>query len=185
MSRRLLLLRHPLVDTKYRGLCYGSSNVPLSDAGQAMIPQLVDDLLAYGLPEIIYSSPLQRCCLVAEALARRSAGRVVLDPRLQERHFGEWELRSWEDLYRETGNAMQGMIDDPAHWRPPGGETTFELRDRVLGWHQTLPPSGLIVAVTHGGPIAVLRGTFSRQTVPDWLKLTPEPGEIVQFDNQQ
>jgi broad specificity phosphatase PhoE len=119
-----------------------------------MLPGLVDEIVANGPPDKLYSSPLVRCRALAEAVAERLGLNVVFDPRLQERHFGSWELRPWDEIYAETGDAMLGMLADPSGWRPPGGETTFELRDRVLAWYAAFPTHGDIIAITHGGPIA-------------------------------
>jgi broad specificity phosphatase PhoE len=104
---------------------------------------------------------------------------VVIDPRLRERHFGEWERKRWDDIHAATGDAMLGMLTDPAGWRPPGGETTFELRDRVMCWYAELPATGTVLAVTHGGPIAALVGTLRGLPVGDWPKQIPPAGGIV------
>jgi broad specificity phosphatase PhoE len=178
---RLLLMRHPPVVDACRRRCYGASDVPLGTDGQAMLPALVDELLAAGPPEALYSSPLIRCRALAEAVAERLGLNVVIDPRLQERHFGSWELRPWDEIHAETGDAMMGMLTDPAGWRPPGGETTFELRDRVLDWYAALPTHGDFLACTHGGPIAALLGTHDNKPVSDWPKLIPPPGGTVRF----
>jgi broad specificity phosphatase PhoE len=77
---------------------------------------------------------------------------------------------------------MMGMLTDPATWRPPGGETTFEMRDRVLSWYRELPAHGNFVAVTHGGPIAALLGTLAGLPVGDWLAMIPPPGAVIRLD---
>jgi alpha-ribazole phosphatase len=178
---RLLLVRHPPVDTELSGVCYGASDVPLGADGLAMLPVVVEAIFTAGRPDVLYSSGLVRCQSLAGAVAERCGLEVVIDSRLRERHFGEWELQRWDDIYSATGDAMLGMLTDPAGWRPPGGETTFELRDRVLSWYAELPPVGTILVVTHGGPIAALLGTLRRLPVGDWPKLIPPPGAVIPF----
>lgn len=179
MTRTVLLVRHPPVSGAYRGVCYGASDVPLGPDGLARMPTLVDDVLALGRPAAVWHSGLSRCRVMAEAIAERCGRVAAADVRLRERHFGAWELRTWDDIHAETGDAMMGMVTDPAGWRPPGGETTFGLRDRVLAWHAALPAEGLIVAVTHGGPIAALVGTLRGLPASDWPALIPPPGGLV------
>lgn len=179
MTGRLLLVRHPPVAEAFRGVCYGSSDVPLATHSLAMVPALVEEVLATGPPDVLYSSPLIRCRVLAQAVVQRCGLELRIDPRLRERHFGAWELRPWDDIHAETGDAMMGMLTDPAHWRPPGGETTHELRDRILAWYAGLPPAGHIVAITHGGPIAALRGESGGRPVSEWPSLVPAHGEIV------
>ncbi|MBY0512338.1 MAG: histidine phosphatase family protein [Gemmataceae bacterium] len=179
MTRRLLLVRHPPVDAAFAGVCYGASDVPLGADRRALLPALVAEILADGSPEAVYHSGLSRCRVLAEAVAERCGVKAVADPRLRERSFGAWELRPWDDIHAATGEAMLGMLTDPAGWRPPGGETTFELRDRVLDWHADLAPTGVVLAVTHGGPVAALVGTLRGLPVADWPKLIPPPGGLV------
>ena len=178
MNRRVLLVRHPAVDARFAGVCYGASDAPLGPDGLAAADELAI-LLAREPVTHLYHSGLSRTAAVAERLAALTGVDAVSDTRLRERSFGEWELRTWDEIHADTGDAMMGTVSDPAGWRPPGGETTFELRDRVLAWYAELPPSGVIVAVTHGGPIAALRGVLAKAPVTEWPELVPRPGGIV------
>ena len=74
------------------------------------------------------------------------------------------------------------MISEPATFRPGGGETTLEMRDRVLSWQQSIPRDGLTVAVTHGGPIAALLGTLRNLPVAGWVDLIPAEGTWVEIE---
>jgi broad specificity phosphatase PhoE len=76
---------------------------------------------------------------------------------------------------------MLGMIDAPNSFRPGGGETTEELARRALGWFQDLPPSEVVLAVTHGGPVAALRGRLAGLPPRDWVGLVPGLGEAVRL----
>jgi broad specificity phosphatase PhoE len=172
------LVRHPAVAVECRGLCYGASDVPLGPDGRSDADRLAAELHALG-PTAVVHSGLARAAAVADRLAALAGLAPTADPRLRERHFGAWELRSWDAIYAETGDAMMGTVTDPAGWRPPGGETTFELRDRVVGWYRGLPPGGVTVAVCHGGPIAALLGTLRGVPAADWPGLIPPPGGVV------
>jgi alpha-ribazole phosphatase len=180
--RRVILARHTPVAEAYRGVCYGGdSDAPLPDAAAGDIGRLVEALLAEGPITHIVHSGLMRCSAPAEALAARAGAPATVDVRLRERGFGAWELRRWTDIHAETGDAMMGMITHPDTWRPPGGETTFALRDRALAWYADLPAEGCIVAITHGGPIAALRGALVGAPVDQWPTLIPACGEIVRL----
>lgn len=180
MTRTITLVRHPPVEVRYRTLCYGSTDVPLGPDGMAMVARIVATLSSQAITQIVHSG-LQRAAIVAEELAWRLGMTARVDVRLQERHFGKWELQSWNEIYVTTGDAMMGMVHDPSHWRPPGGETTDELRDRVLQWYRELPETGHIVAICHGGPIAALLGTVRGLPVSHWPALIPKHGEDVRI----
>ena len=178
MIRRVLLVRHPPVDGRFAGVCYGASDVTLGPDGLKAADEMVRQLAREPVAHI-YHSGLSRTAAVADRLAALTGVIAVPDARLRERHFGHWELRTWDEIHAATGDAMMGMVNDPGGWRPPGGETTFELRDRALDWYRDLPRDGVIVAVTHGGPIAALLGTLARAPVCEWLALVPRLGGIV------
>jgi broad specificity phosphatase PhoE len=179
MSRTVLLVRHPPVASDFRGVCYGSGDVPLGDDGPVRVREVVAALLAHGPITHLFHSGSARCAAVADAVAASSGVTPVADARLRERCFGAWEFRRWDDIHAETGDAMMGMVTAPGTWRPPGGETTFELRDRVRAWYADLPAKGRVVAVTHGGPIAALLGTLAGLPADRWPGLVPAYGQIV------
>ncbi|MBN9518260.1 histidine phosphatase family protein [bacterium] len=179
-ARRVLLVRHCEVDSRYRGVCYGRSDVGLSESGYANSLVLARRLAQFPVTEIWHSG-LTRTRVVADALAALVLVPVRESRLLRERDFGEWELRTWDDLYRETGEAMLGSLREPATWRPPGGETTFECRDRVVTWYNSIPAEGVIVAVTHGGPIAALQGSLGDREVAAWPSLVPPTGTVLEL----
>jgi|GEM_PF-175861 len=158
----------------FRGVCYGSSDVPL--ATECRLDPMIGKILSQGPLTHLYHSGLARCTALAETIAALTGVSAVTDVRLRERCFGTWELRRWDSIHAETGDAMMGMVTAPGTWRPPGGETTFELRDRVLAWYADLPATGGIVAVTHGGPIAALLGSLQQRPVAEWPQLIPPFG---------
>lgn len=173
----VVLVRHTEVARAWRGRCYGASDVPLSHAGMAATRPLARDLAALA-PAWIVHSGLIRTAVLADRIAALAGCPVTCDPDWRERDFGTWEGQSWAAIYRATGNAMDGMIDAPATFRPGGGDTTIELAARVDAAWRRLPP-GTGIVVTHGGPIAALRGTWSDAPVCDWPALVPPCGGTV------
>lgn len=148
-----------------------------------VVERLISELEDGSGPQSVrlISSGLRRAHYLAQRLADHAGCSLSIVPALQERNFGDWERRSWQEIYEATGNAMDGMTEDPEHWAPPGGETTFQLRDRVWAWFEELPRSRLTVAVTHGGPIAVLKGMVNRQPVQAWPSLVPPCGSVTEL----
>jgi len=180
MPRRLIVVRHGEVAARWRGVCYGRTDVELSDTG-LLQSRAAAERLAGGPIDIVWHSGLVRTCILAELLAARTGARCIKALALQERDFGAWEGRCWDAVYAETGAAMDGMMLSPDTFRPPGGETTYQLRDRVLAWYRSLPEDGSFVAVTHGGPIAALRGTLTGEFPSGWPQLIPAHGAWVEL----
>ncbi|MGX9964844.1 histidine phosphatase family protein [Roseomonas sp. F4] len=171
------LLRHTAVAAHWRGRCYGASDVGLSAEGLAAARALADTLPVAGVTRL-QSSPLRRARCLGGMLSRRLGLPLEIVPALRERDFGAWEGRRWDAIHAEEGDAMMGMIDAPDSFRPGGGETTAELAQRVLAWFEALPAGG-VLAVTHGGPVAALRGRLAGLPARDWLGLVPALGEAV------
>jgi broad specificity phosphatase PhoE len=179
--RRVILVRHGSVAERYEGVCYGCSDIELSDEGHRQTCALADELSALPITHLFHSG-LARARLLAEMIGERTGRQPIAAPALAEINFGQWELRSWEAIYSEIGDAMAGLILAPETFRPPAGETAFELRDRVLTWYGQLPEEGLIVAVAHGGPIAAVRGSLTGAAVTEWPALVPAHGQWVELD---
>lgn len=181
----LTLLRHTAVAAEWRGRCYGVSDVGLSAAGVAAARGLArDEAGAFRGITRVQASPLRRACFLGGLLARQLGLPLEIVPALRERDFGDWEGQDWDAIHAAEGDSMMGMIDAPASFRPGGGETTDELAQRVMSWFATLQssagPSGAgILAVTHGGPAAALRGTLAGLPARAWLPLIPALGGAV------
>ena len=98
----------------------------------------------------VFSSPLSRCRLLAEALHAAP----TYDDRLREIDFGAWEMRSWDAIGRP---AVDAWVADPLHYAGHGGESVAMLRRRaaacareIAAQHETA------VLVVHAGVMKAL-----------------------------
>ncbi|OAO03533.1 histidine phosphatase family protein [Parasphingorhabdus sp.] len=172
------LVRHPPVAMHWQKRCYGVSDMGLSREGARMATILVSRLVQLS-PDAIVHSDMLRTRGIAERAAKLLSIEAQADPLWRERNFGSWEGRSWHAIYRETGNAMDGMLSDPIGFRPGGGETTAELVSRsVQLWHDLARDKNIAV-IAHGGPIAAIladKNAAAFHLLPDYI---PEPGSIT------
>lgn len=174
----VILLRHTAVAAHWKGRCYGASDVGLSAEGRAAARALAPRCAALGVTRL-HASPLRRARFLAGLIGRELGLPVAIIPALAERDFGAWEGQSWDAIHAAEGDSMMGMIEAPGSFRPGGGETTEELARRALGWFHTLRPGEVVLAVTHGGPVAALRGRLGGLPPRAWLGLVPGLGEAV------
>lgn len=162
---QLYLIRHPAPQVA-AGVCYGRTDLPLADDVAAAAARIGPQLPPLPQMPPVFTSPLQRCRLLADALhpAPRS------DPRLQEMDFGEWEMRPWNQIQRE---ALDGWAADPLGYAPPDGETVAELRARVRDFVMELEGEGLqrAVLVTHAGVLKVIIGHSRQLPAREWMAL--------------
>jgi alpha-ribazole phosphatase len=143
-------------------------DVPVTD--QAAVGSLVARLARFG--GTLWTSPAQRCRVIADAL-----GVPVVDARLQELDFGEWEGLAWDDVPRA---ALDAWAADVGGFAPPGGESGAALIARVRAFASALP-AGDHVVITHGGPLKVLTAVL-RDLPVDLLVPAPALGSITLFE---
>lgn len=145
----ILLIRHTTPDVP-KGVCYGQADVGLADSYVNELATLRAKLPANLA--VCFSSPLQRCKRLVNDLFRDD---TIVDNRLQELNFGEWELNKWDEL----GQAGSDWGNNFVTYRPPGGETVLELQHRVLQfWQELITKNGSdhCAIVTHAGVIRVI-----------------------------
>lgn len=146
----IYLIRHTQTSAA-KGLCYGQSDIALADsfaqeteALRQKLPELAEDCR-------FYSSTLSRCKRLADTLSDA----VVIDERLLELDFGDWEGVFFDDIDAEALNHWtQHYVDFP----PPNGESFTDLCRRAGHFWQELIETGLsqAVVVTHAGVIRAL-----------------------------
>jgi len=159
---QLYLIRHPQPQVA-NGICYGTTDLLLRENPQA-IARTIKSQLPENLP--VFSSPLTRCRLLAEALHPAP----LLDSRLKELNFGNWEMQAWESLSRAEINAW---AENPADYTPPQGESVNELKLRVHDflaeqWAKNTLHAAL---VTHAGVMKVIVGLVQNLAPAEWMAL--------------
>jgi len=180
---RILLVRHTEIDQNFKGICYGQTDVSLSSSGIEALAPLAKHLRAQNPSQIFHSGKQRTRCLadlLAKLMTQEGASIPTRqDKRLAELNFGNWECQTWDAIYAEHGDDIGRLVTEPETFAPPGGETVFQLRDRMLNWYNGLPSEGIIVAITHGGPISALLGTLSASPAYDWPNLVPAYGTVT------
>jgi alpha-ribazole phosphatase len=170
---RLYLIRHPAPDVA-AGICYGGSDLPLA-ADVAAAAARIRPRLPPDLP--LYTSPLQRCRQLADALhpAARS------DERLREMSFGLWEMQAWDRIQRE---ALDGWAADPLGYTPPEGESVGTLQQRVRDFIAEIQRQGIqsAVLVAHAGVMKVIVGRARRLPEQQWIGLRFDYESVVIVD---
>ncbi len=148
----LHLIRHARSTWNSEGRLQGQADPPLDDIGQQQIRALVEFLNDEPF-QAVYSSPLIRARLTAEALAAARGLPVQFDDRLMERHLGEWTGLNGDEAHARIAVFANG------DWRvtgPPGGEGEAALMARaaaaladIIAAH----PEGHVAVVSHGGTL--------------------------------
>ncbi len=157
---RLHLIRHPKPSIE-PGICYGqleiSAKIEIAEVARLRAE------LPPGLP--VWSSPLLRCRHLAEQLHPQP----IIDARLAEMNFGDWEGRPWGEIPRHE---LDAWAADIAGYAPPGGESPRLMQERA---RQAIARINVpeAVVVTHAGVIRVLLAGWLDLDDDAWLTVTP------------
>lgn len=141
------------------GVCYrGSQDDALTPQGWKQMWCTVGTNCPWNY---VVSSPLTRCAEFAHELARSRLLPIVIDERLREMHFGEWEGRRVAELLATDRDRVTKYWSDPAGHAPPGAEPFYLFQTRVLtAWDELISrqADAHLLIVSHGGPIRVILG---------------------------
>ena len=161
---RIIAIRHGETDWNVSTRIQGHLDIPLSATGRWQAARLASALREQKI-QAIYASDLTRAWETAQFVARTLAISVVKEEGLRERHFGDFEGKTFAEIEAELPDqALRWRRRDP-HFAPNGGETLVALRDRVLKTATRLAarhPGEQIALVGHGGVMDVLYRAATR-----------------------
>ena len=170
----IYLIRHTTPEIE-KGICYGQSDIPVASGFESEVEEILKNNSLLKSKFIVYSSPLQRCKLLAERLFGST---IYYDKRLMELNFGEWELQPWEDINKSE---LDSWMKDFVNVSCPNGESYKGLYDRVVEFNQSLHPliNKKIAIITHAGVIRAFLAHYNKVALVDSFKFKVAFGEII------
>jgi alpha-ribazole phosphatase len=141
----IYLIRHttPAIAS---GICYGQADIDMADSFEEEA-KMIKDQLPPSLD--IYSSPLKRCYQLASYLYPHTI--IEQHHDLKEMHFGEWELRPWDQI---PADPLNSWMQDFVKARVPGGENYLDLHNRTIAFFNRIVSKNQSAAIfTHSGNI--------------------------------
>ena len=154
----LVLMRHGETEWNRSGRMQGTLDSRLTKQGLAQAEALAEVLADEPIASI-YASDLGRTQATAAPIARRLAREVHLHPGLRERHYGELQGLTWAEVETRFPQAYRRFNARDPHYRPPGGESMIEFRERVLAAiHEIVDrhAGSRVAVVSHGGAVGAI-----------------------------
>ncbi len=149
-SLGLWLIRHGATEWHGTGRLHGQTDVALGELGRTQAQCLKACLDRYAF-DVIYSSDLGRAQETAHVVFKGCD--ILLDRRLREMAYRSLEGKSKHDFGEAERQALWSCRDNLRPVPIPQGESWRDLEVRVISWLKSLPPTGRVVAFTHGGTI--------------------------------
>lgn len=146
----LLLVRHGKTEWNLQKRLQGRRDIELSDTGRSELEalQISSDFSKYHC----LTSPLKRAIETAILLGCPSP---EIDDRLIEMDFGDWEGFQIKELRAKYGQEMILNEAKGVHMRPPGGESPYDVQQRVCTLLKEL--NRPTIAFTHKGVIRAMK----------------------------
>ena len=170
----IYLVRHTKVAVP-PGIVYGHTDVSLSDSFEeeaAVVRKKVEGICC----DAVWSSPLSRCVRLANYCGFRN---IQTDDRLKELNFGEWEMKSWDEISQDARS--ERWFEDWIHVCTPGGESFQGQYDRVSNFLDeicSLQKSRVLV-FAHGGVLTCANVYFGKYPLEEAFKHIPAHGEVL------
>ena len=174
---KLTLIRHTSLQIE-PGICYGQSDIDVAVSFADELARTQAKISDIGF-DAVYSSPLQRCVKLAEAL---NLGEVEHDNRLKELHFGDWEMHAWDKIPRDIFDVW---AQDYASLAPPNGETFGQLQQRGLSFLDEMLSKHAnehIAVISHGGMIRALLAHVLNMELKGLFRFTIDYGSMTQLE---
>lgn len=167
----IYLIRHTKPDIK-KGICYGQSDIGVAASYKDEVA-VIKDKLKGVIPDVVYSSPLIRC----HQLAKEFSKDVILDDRLKELNFGDWELKAWDDIPRSESEAW---MNDFVNVSTKNGESYIDLQQRVLSFYNEFlqEKNETILVFTHAGVIRALLAWLKKMPLKDSFSIPVSYGDV-------
>lgn len=161
---RILAIRHGETPWNRDARIQGQIDIPLNETGRWQAERTAAALADEPI-DALYASDLRRARQTAEAIARRHGLALQTHPGLRERHFGDFQGRTWAELERQHPEVVRAWKAREPDFAPPGGESLLVLRARVEATFAELAArhaGGQIAVVAHGGVLDILYRAAAR-----------------------
>ena len=165
---KLTLLRHAQTEGSLRNLYYGAADIPALPESLAELHRRAGD---YPTAQRYYTSGMLRTEQTLAAIYGNVPHTRL--PGLREMDFGDFEMKSYEEL-KDTPAYQQWLSGDNEANPAPGGESGVQMKERA--WEAFSELREDTVVVTHGGVIAAIMERLFPQEGKNRYQWQPAPG---------
>jgi alpha-ribazole phosphatase/probable phosphoglycerate mutase len=183
------LLRHGETHWNADGNRYcGATDIGLTEKG-ILQAHIAAELLKDITFDAVYTSPLQRAHRTA-LIASGNFPEIVVDERLIEASFGEWEGKTRAEFVAENPQLWDNWANEPGHTRAGGtGDTAMEIVTRVDDFFNEISqkhPNGKVLVVAHNAVNRFYMAWKLGMPLKHYRRIVQENASVTLFslDNQ-
>lgn len=157
---KIFLVRHTESEGNLKKVYAGTTDHVLTKLGENQIVNVINKLsnmLCLTSSYTLYSSPLQRCTVLADEIGKLLQTSKLIDSRLSETNFGIFEDKTYEELKIAYPELVKLWNQDSIHFQIPKGESLKICSERVSTFCEDLITKNEdAVIVSHGGIIKLI-----------------------------
>ena len=182
MSNHIYITRHGESQWNLEGKVQGVTDIPLTTKGIEQAHQLAKKIKESGIKidEVLYS-PLSRAADTAKIVAEENGLPLILELRLIEQNFGEYEGHEWKKHPGVFHEAKKQFASDYN-----GGESMLRLAQRIYNLLDELKARSqaenkTFLLVTHGGIARMIHSYFYSETNEEFSSTQTGNCEIKEY----
>ena len=157
------LIRHAEAEGNLYRIVQGQGNSNLTDRGWRQVKALEQRFREIPV-DAVYTSDLYRTCATSSAIYKAKGLPVIRRQDLREIGVGQWEHRTWGDIYRTTPEQIDYFSHKPSAWSVPGGEPAAAVLDRMRRGVTE------IAAANEGRTVAIFSHGYAIRLLLGWLQ---------------
>lgn len=169
---QVIVVRHGESEANLEGVIQGRLDSRITDRGHRQVIALGAALADCSVSHI-YTSPASRAKSTARVLANQFSCPLTCDERLHERHFGVLQGMQFTQMLSEYPDMAEGFLSGSTQTAIPGGETVFDVSNRLLSFLKALSgkhEDKTVIIVSHGHALEILIWKLKGGDVDDDLR---------------
>jgi len=154
MLKRLFLCRHGESEYNAKGIMQGSIDTYLTPKGVVQARLAGEALKKYNIQKI-YTSDLRRAYQTAAIISDVLGIEPIVDERIREMSFGDWEGKSYKEIYAKNKQEWDRWLKNPVSCPLPSQEEFCEFERRIKEFLMEIKKQKEenVLVVGHGGSI--------------------------------
>ncbi len=173
--------RHGQTDLNKEDVILGTTDISLNEKGMAQAQELAQTISQMNEIDLIIASPMKRARQTAAAVSEKTGLTVVIDDRLREWDYGEYEKKP-----RYTG----GFAEDKTQFgvrMGKTGESLLQLSHRVYSALDDIIENysdKTVLIVSHGGVCRVIETYFHDMSTEKYSGWFMGNCKLIKYDTE-
>ena len=182
---KILLVRHGYVEGIEPPRFRGRTDLPLTLRGEAEARAVARRIAAGFRPAIVYTSPLRRCVVTGDEVAKACGVGSAIMEELNDLDYGSWQFCTYDEIQQAYPREFAAWLATPHLVRFPGGNSLQDLVARsadALRFVIQRHAEEAVVLVSHDSVNRALLLQLLDQPLSTYWRLAQTPCCINEID---